>query len=49
VKLEFPKHDVLKVKEIQDDLESCILNACCNKVVPSKLMKNWKECEEGSF
>ncbi len=31
VKLEFPKHDVLEVEEIQDDLESCILKACCDK------------------
>jgi hypothetical protein len=49
VKLEFLEHDVLKVKEIQDDLESCILKACCDKVMPSKLMKNWKECEEDHF
>ncbi len=31
VKLEFPEHDVLKVEEIQDDLESCILKARCDK------------------
>ncbi len=49
VKLEFPKHDVLKVKEIRDDLESRILKACCDKVMPSKLMKNLKECEEDSL
>jgi hypothetical protein len=49
VKLEFPKHDVLEVEEIQDDLEPCNLKACYDKVMPSRLMKNWKECEEDSL
>ncbi len=49
VKLEFPEHDVLEVEEIWDDLESCILMACYDKVMPSWLMKNWKECEEDSL
>ncbi len=49
MKLEFPGHDFLKVKEIQDDLESCILKACCDKVMPSKVMKNSKECDEDSL
>jgi hypothetical protein len=31
VKLEFPKHDLLKVPKIQDDLESCILKVWCVK------------------
>jgi hypothetical protein len=31
VKLEFPKHDVLEVEKTQDDLESCILKARCDK------------------
>jgi hypothetical protein len=35
VKLEFPEHDVLEVEEIQDDLESHILKACYDKVMPS--------------
>jgi hypothetical protein len=45
--IEFLKHDVLEVEEIQD--ESHILKACCDKVMPSRLMKNWKECEEDSL
>jgi hypothetical protein len=49
VKLEFPEHDVLEVQEIQDDLESYILKARCDKVMPSQLMKNWKECEKDSL
>jgi hypothetical protein len=49
VKLEFLEHHVLEVKEIQDDLESHILKAHCNKVMPSQLMKNWKECEKDSL
>jgi hypothetical protein len=32
VKLEFLEHDVLELEEIQDDLESCILKACCDKI-----------------
>jgi hypothetical protein len=32
VKLEFLEHDVLEMEEIQDDLESHILKACCDKV-----------------
>jgi hypothetical protein len=32
VKLEFLEHDVLEVEEIQNDLESHILKACCDKV-----------------
>jgi len=32
VKLEFLEHDVLKVEEIQNDLESHILKACYDKV-----------------
>jgi len=35
VKLEFPEHDVLEVEKIQDDLESHILKACYDKVMPS--------------
>ncbi len=31
MKLEFPKHDVLEVPKIQDDLESFILKAWCEK------------------
>ncbi len=49
VKFEFLEHDVLKVDKIQDDLESHILKACYDKVMPSRLMKNWKECEEDSL
>ncbi len=33
VKLEFPKHDLLKVPEIQDDLESSILKVWCVKIL----------------
>jgi hypothetical protein len=39
VKLEFPEHDVLEVEKIQDDLESCILKACCDKVMPTQLKR----------
>jgi len=39
VKLEFPKHDVLEIEEMQDDLESCILKARCEKVMIAWLMK----------
>jgi len=49
VKLQFPEHDVLEVEEIHDDLESCILKARCDKVMPSQMMKNWKECGEDSL
>jgi hypothetical protein len=49
VKLEFLEHDVLEVEEIQDDLESHILKVHCDKVMPSWLMKIWKECEEDSL
>jgi len=49
VKFEFLEHDVLQVEKIQDDLESHILKTCCDKVMPSRLMKNWKECEEDSI
>jgi len=49
VKLEFLEHDVLEVEKIQNDLESHILEACCDKVMPSQLMKNLKECEEDSL
>ncbi len=49
MKLEFLEHDVLEVEEIQNDLESCILKARCDKVMPSQLMKNWQECEEDSL
>ncbi len=49
MKLEFLEHDVLEIEKIQDDLESHILKACSNKVMPSRLMKNWKECEEDSL
>jgi hypothetical protein len=47
--LEFLEHDVLEVEKIQDDLEFHILRAYCDKVMPSRLMKNWKECEEDSL
>jgi hypothetical protein len=39
VKLEFPEHDVLEVEKIQDDLESYILKACYDKVMPSQLKR----------
>jgi hypothetical protein len=45
-KLEFLKHDVLEVEEIQDNLESFILKACYDKVMPTWLMKIWKDYEE---
>jgi hypothetical protein len=48
LKFEFPKHDVLEVEKIQDDLESCIVKVWCDKAMPARLMKNWKECEESS-
>jgi len=49
VKLEFLKHDVLEVEEIQDNLESLILKARYDKVMLAWLMKTWKECEEDSL
>jgi hypothetical protein len=49
VKLEFLKHDVLEVEEIQDNLESLILKARYDKVMPTWLMKTRKECEEDSL
>ncbi len=49
VKFEFLEHDGLEVEEMQDDLESYILKVDCDKVVPTWLMKNWKECEEDSL
>jgi hypothetical protein len=45
---EFPKHYVLEIEKIQDDLESCILKVQCDKAMLTRLMKNWKECEESS-
>ncbi len=49
LKLEFPKHDVLEIEKNQDDLESCILKARCDKAMLARLMKNWKECEESAL
>jgi len=49
VKLEFPEHDVLEVQEIQHDLESYILKAHCDKVMPSQLMKIGKNVERIHF
>jgi hypothetical protein len=49
VKLQFSEHDGLEVEEIQDDLKSYILKARCDKVMPSQLMKIWKECGEDSL
>jgi hypothetical protein len=40
VKLEFQKHDVLEIEEMQDDLESHILRAHYDKVLLAYLMKN---------
>jgi hypothetical protein len=48
LKFECPKHDVLEVEKIKDDLESCILKVQCDKAMLARLMKNWKEREQSS-